>query len=90
MNPPMSLRLFIPRFLFCCPGVSTCSNRTSGPGLATGCNPHCGTRSRRSRSRCPRDLGLSTCPGPTLLHGSGTVLPSQQCTVLQLQCPLSQ
>lgn len=69
MSPPVSLYLFILRFLFSCPGVSTCSNRTSGPGFATGCNPHRATRSRRSRSRCPQDPGPSTCPGPALLHG---------------------
>lgn len=69
MSPPVSLYLFILRFLFSCPGVSTCSNRTSGPGFATGCNPHRATRSWRSRSRCPQDPGPSTCPGPALLHG---------------------
>lgn len=68
MSPPVSLYLFILRFLFSCPGVSTCSNRTSGPGCHRLQPPPC-SRSWRSKAVAPKIQARAPVQVPALLHG---------------------
>lgn len=88
MGPPVSLYLFILRFLFTCPGCLDLQ-QTSRPrpqaATPTPVQPGLG----EAEAGAPKSRPESTCPGPALLSGSGMVTPSQQWSPVALGSPLS-